>query len=66
MNRPGNRFFIGPLTTAQQKRRDQSRKFWRDISEIMDARDLSFAEAVQVWKHKDEYVYHGYATGEYP
>ena len=66
MSRPGSRFFIGPLTPAQQRRRERSREFWRDISEIMDVRGLSFADAFRVWKRKSGYVYHGYSTGEYP
>jgi len=39
------RFFIGPLTPAQQRRRQRSRENFRWAAEIADARNLTMAEA---------------------
>ena len=50
MTRPGNRFFIGPLTPAQQERRRRARYSFTDIASMQDARGLSFTEAAKAVK----------------
>ncbi len=45
---PGTRHFIGPLTPAQQRRRERSRERFRIASEIADARNISMREALMV------------------
>lgn len=55
MRRPGNRFFIGPLTPAQQERRRRARYSFNDIAEMQDARGLSFTEAAKAVKWEREH-----------
>lgn len=50
MARPGTRFFIGPLTPAQQRRRQRSRERYRELAEICDARYISMCEAFRVMR----------------
>ncbi len=52
MSKPGTRFFIGPLTPAQQRRRERSRQHWRAIDEIMYVRNVSFTDAVYIHKNR--------------
>ncbi len=40
-----NRFFIGPLTEVQQRRRQRSREKWRVVDEIAYVRCISVADA---------------------
>ena len=47
-----NRFFIGPLTEAQQERRRKARYKYREVEEIQDARHISFTDALRVWAHQ--------------
>lgn len=67
MSRPGTRFFIGPLTEAQQRRRKRARENFREAREIADARYCRMADAFKILRrYRENYIYHGYATGEYP
>lgn len=67
MRKPGTRFFIGPLTPAQQRRRKRAREDYRDAAEIADARYVSMADAFKILRRaRGVELYHGYATGEYP
>jgi hypothetical protein len=43
---PGTRYFIGPLTEAQRRRRERSRSQFQVASEIADARNISMREAL--------------------
>lgn len=43
--KPGNRHFIGPLTEAQRRRRERSRKQFRVAAEIADARCITMRDA---------------------
>ncbi len=54
MNRPGTRFFIGPLTQAQQRRRERSRDRWRVVDEIAYARCIPVSDAFKA--ERDERV----------
>ena len=64
---PTNRFFIGPLTPAQQRRRKRNRDEFRQAQEIADARYVSMADAFKILRrYRGVHVYHGYATGEMP
>lgn len=45
---PGTRFFIGPLTPAQQRRRERNRERFREAAEIADARNITMREAFYV------------------
>lgn len=52
MSKPGTRFFIGPLTEAQQRRRQRSRENFRKADEIASARNIPMNEALKVvWEH---------------
>ena len=53
MTRPGTRFFIGPLTPAQQRRRQRAREKFRKVSEIADARNITMREAFEVIQQPD-------------
>lgn len=48
MATPGTRSFIGPLTPAQQRRRQRSRENYRWAAEVADARNLTMVEAFAV------------------
>lgn len=50
MSTPGTRLFIGPLTEAQARRRMRSRYHFNEISSMMDARNISFVEAIKAVK----------------
>lgn len=56
MSRPGTRFFIGPLTPAQQRRRERSRENFRRAAEIADARYIPMADAFRIAREGDRYV----------
>lgn len=62
-----NRHFIGPLTPAQQRRRQRSREEFRQAAEIADARYMSMGDAFKILRRaRGVSLYRGYATGEYP
>lgn len=47
-----NRFFIGPLTEAQQRRRQRSRENFQKADEIAYARNIPMNEALKIaWDH---------------
>ncbi len=69
MNRPGTRFFICPLTQAQQRRRERSRDRWRVVDEIAYCRNIPVADAFKIEHYERKYgppVIYSHATGEYP
>lgn len=45
MANPGTRFFIGPLTPAQQRRRQRNRESFRRVVNLADTWKLSVREA---------------------
>jgi len=45
MSKPGTRFFIGPLTPAQQRRRLRSRRNFHQANLLSDARNMPMREA---------------------
>jgi hypothetical protein len=45
MSKPGTRFFIGPLTPAQQRRRERARENFRRADEIAYARNIDMSDA---------------------
>lgn len=50
MSRPTTYHFIGPLTEAQARRRMRARHSFNAIYEAMDARNISFTEAIRAVK----------------
>lgn len=48
--RPGTRHFIGPLTEAQQRRRQRARHQFNDIAEMQYSRSISFTDAIKAVK----------------
>lgn len=46
MSRPGTRRFVGPLTPAQQRRRDRARAHFARINSLADAWAVSIREAL--------------------
>lgn len=66
MTKPGTRRFIGPLTPAQQRRRERARESFRFAHSLSDARGLPMRDAFVASSLKNlAYEYRGYATGEY-
>jgi hypothetical protein len=55
MSRPGTHHFIGPLTEAQTRRRMRARYHYNDIAEAMDARGISFTEAIKAVKWEKDH-----------
>lgn len=53
--KPGTRFFIGPLTPAQQRRRLRSRETFRRVSDIADTRCVPMREAFRMVRETDRY-----------
>lgn len=66
MSRPGTRFFVGPLTPAQQRKRERARLRWRVVDEIADVRNVPIGQAFKIERECPADIYNGYATGEYP
>lgn len=50
---PGTRHFIGPLTPAQQERREQAKDRFRRAQEIADARYIPMVDAFRVVREQD-------------
>jgi hypothetical protein len=50
--KPGSRHFIGPLTPAQQRRRERNRATFRTVSLMADARGYTVSF---VFKHLTEF-----------
>lgn len=51
--KPGTRHFIGPLTPAQQRRRERSRSQFKLACTIADARNCTMADAFKIaWDHQ--------------
>ncbi len=70
VSRPGTRFFIGPLTPAQRRRRERSRARFGIVDDIAYTRNIPMADAFRAAHYQEKfpisYRYFGYATGEYP
>lgn len=54
MNRPGTRFFIGPLKPAQRRRRERSLETFRVVDEIAYTRNIPMAEAFRALHYEEK------------
>lgn len=61
MRNPGTRHFIGPLTPKQQRRRIRNQQRFQYVSEIMEARCVTFAEALKIY-HAEKRLSFSYLT----
>jgi hypothetical protein len=53
MASPGTRFFIGPLTPAQQRRRLRNRERFRRAAEVADTRNTSIMSGFLISRHEE-------------
>ena len=54
MSRPGTRFFVGPLTPAQRRRRERARQHFTRIAEKADTRNITIRDALKI-EHTEEW-----------